>query len=196
MYHEAVLRSEDSEKCLKFIHDTQVFDVIESTKNPKGQGVNITKMLKLCQSPYFIHWEDDMLALRPLNIARVYHIFEHASDVNQIAFNRRDTMDEVSGWKKIEVERAGTKLTTSPHWRYTPAMWRMSWIMPRWKCFEGNNSHWVMNDHLRNLPDEGRENPTKVAAWVMRHMGTYYLGGIGERAYCTHIGAGRSGRQE
>ena len=192
LFHEAVLNEALSNQCVKYAQNLNLFDVIHKQYDPQGEMVSIGTMLEKVDSPTFIHWEDDHILVRELDLDLCVDIFEKCPKVNQIAFNKRQTMSDVSGWVKKEVEYEGYKLTTSPHWRISPAIWRMSWIKPRWKSVKGNNGHWLMNDLLQKAWKGHPE--TKTADSVIDVLGTFYLGGIGEHGYVEHMGKDRSGR--
>jgi len=197
LFHEAVLDAKLSIECVEYVTGLNMFDLIEVDPKPRGEGVSITKILKMCESKYFIHWEDDFLAVRDIDLDIPYYIFENTTDVNQIIFNRRDTGPSSGTFFKKEVWRVGHMLTTSPHWRYTPAVWRLSWIMHRWIEYPGNLSHWQINHQLQQkVPDMNEGLGKKDAQWVIDNMGTYYIGPIDEKQYVQHIGKGRSGREK
>ena len=193
MFHEAVIRSEDSERCIEIAKRSGLFSIVKVEPNPRGQGVSITQMLEMTESPYFLYWVDDHVAIRDIDIDSVVDCMNTCPDVNQITLHKRQIMSEVSGFKKGEVVRNGLKLTTSPHWRYMPSLWRMAWIWPRWQCFEGAGHHWQMNNVLQGGDIITGRKPRTVV-WVIDKMGTYYLGGIGEQPYCESIGQGRGQR--
>ena len=196
LFHEAVLRGSDSTECVKYIEALRMFEEIVVTKNPQGEGISISNMLKRAASSYFVHFEDDHVLLRPLDLCICYDIFEKYKFVNQIAFNKRQTMRTVgsNNWlkKEVDVPPYG-KLTTTHHWRFSPAIWRLSYILPRWQEFPGPNFHWEINKILQADFENGRE---KTADAVIELMGTFYLGPVDEHAYVKHIGYGRSGRKE
>lgn len=194
MYHEAVLKEEESKACEAYIRGLGFFDIIHIENEPMGEGCSITTMLNQCKAKYFIHWEDDFVALRTIDLDLDFDLMERTPEINQLVYNRRNTMPVCNEFRKLEIkEKTGLILTTCPHWRYTPALWRVEWIMPKWKMFIGNNSHWQINGILQKefLKPDSKE---KTAEWVVKNMGTFYLGPIGEKAYCEHIGYGRSGR--
>jgi len=195
MFHEAVLRKEDSQACMKYAESLKIFDIIQGTEPPKGEGYSISKMLRHADSPYFIHWEDDHKLVRDLDLDKCYSLFENYSMINQIAFNKRQTMSEVSGWQKANFTFGEDVLCVSPHWRFSPAIWRLSWILPRWTWFDlipsgsSNNFHWEINADLQESL-RGNKTPDTVA----NQMGTFYMGPIAELAYVAHMGKDRSGR--
>jgi len=187
--HEAELYKELSAECVHWAKYSKFFDRIEKNK-PIGQGMSIGNVLKPCNTKYFIHWEDDHIALRDVPLDDIIKVMEENEDVNQIAFNKRGTMGSVADWPKKEVERSGFKLTTSPHWRYTAAIWRTSFIKQRWVDFpNSDNSHWQINKVLKR-PHKTRPD----ANWIIDNLGTYYWGPIGEPPYIKSIGGGYSNR--
>jgi len=194
IFHEAFLYSDFSCECIDIANEAKIFNRVYEEKNPKGQGNSITNILSSCRASYFIHWEDDHIGLRDINLDAMVQIMEDNSDVNQIAFNKRDTMSEVSGWTKKVVKRSNYTLTTSPHWRYTPAIWRVEYIKKKWVRWEGNNSHWQINALLKELPLPGSAPVVRSPDWIIEKIGTYYYGGIDEKAFVKHIGSGYSNR--
>lgn len=192
--HEAVLFPAESRMNVDMAMKSNYFDVIYIQKEPKGEGCSINTILQQCEASYFLHWEDDYEALREIPVHTAVEIMEKDSSVNQVIFNRRDTMIEVAGWYKKEYIKAGHVMTTSPHWRITPALWRMSFIKSKWRPVEGGNFHWAINGELQKEIERCREG--KTPEWVNENLGTFYLGGIGESAYCRHIGFGKSNRGE
>lgn len=192
IFHEAILNERLSNECLEYIRSLNIFDIIYEERTPRGEMVSIAKVLTQTTAPYFLHWEDDHILVRELDLDVCCTIFEKYPQVNQISFNKRDTMTEVSGWKKKEVQYGEYKLVTSPHWRISPAIWRTLWIKPKWQPFEGSNGHWAMNTELQKIWIGHPENKTPDA--VIEHLGTFYLGGFDEKKYVIHNGRGHSGR--
>lgn len=190
IFHEAVLFRDLSDECLSYAEWMDIFDDIQVTNDPKGETISIGKVLDSTVSKYLVHIEDDFEFTRNVDLDVMWDIFESSGMVNQIVFNRRQTMSKVSGWKKGEFEIAGHTMTTSPHWRYTPAMWRLNFIKPKWQSIEGSNGHWKINDILQGVVARQAKTPE----WVAENLGTFYYGPIGEPAFCRHIGAGYSNR--
>jgi hypothetical protein len=187
--HEAILNEKLSNDCIEWARSSKIFNRMV-TSEPHGQGMSIGNILKPCKDKYFIHWEDDHIALREIDLNICVKIMEENDDVNQITFHKRGIKSNINGWLKKEVERSGYKLTTSPHWRYISAIWRCSFIKPRWVDFtNSNNSHWQINKELKKP-----FTITPPADWIIQNLGTYYLGPIDEWAYCKSIGGGFSNR--
>jgi len=190
--HEVFLYPDKSNQCIHWAKYSRIFNNIVKSE-PHGQGVSIGNCLIPCQAKYFIHWEDDHIATRDINLDVCVKILEENKDVNQIAFNKRATMGNIKTWHKKEVIRSNQILTTSPHWRYTPAIWRVDFIQEKWKKWvksfrNSDNSHWQVNRLLKKVP--------RNADWVIKNLGTYYFGGIGNERYCASIGAGFSNRNK
>ena len=188
--HEDVLNSRLSDECLKYANESKVFTTIYSDNPPIGQGPSLSMMLDNVASEYVIHWEDDYELIQPLDLDMVVKILDENKDVNQICFHKRRIMKEKPGYVKIQVERSGVELTTNPHWAFMPAIWRMSYIMPKWKSFP-MNIHWEMNHILKG----GKNIENIDCNWVIKNTGTYYLGAIGHGHYTNHIGFERSLRE-
>ena len=190
IFHEAELFPDESAKCVHIAKYSGIFDKIVKSK-PRGQGMSIGNILKECKTEYFIHFEDDHICLRDIPLDDIVGVMETNHKINQIAFNKRVTVPIVAGWPKKEIKSGNFTLTTSPHWRYTPAIWRMDYIKPRWVDFpNSDNSHWEIQRVLKKNAKEERPD----ANWIIENLGTYYWGKIGEPAYVKNIGKGLSNR--
>jgi hypothetical protein len=190
IHYETFLDEQKSMECLELAQEFGMNKILEN-HDPKGECVSIGRVLNGLWKTveYFIHWEDDYVALRDIDLDLCYKLMETNPLINQIAFNRRRTMPEISTWRKKEFCFGEQIMTSCPHWRFCPAMWRLSFIKDKWKSFEGENGHWRLNDVLQ----KGFQ-PNKTADLVAEKLGTFYLGPIGELAYCKHIGKGQSNR--
>ena len=180
--HEDVLNWSKSSECIEYIKGLDINKVLLIDKPNVGQGMSLTKLLEASTTKYFLNWEDDYRAEREIDLDLVVKILDENNDVNQISFWKRQTMSEKPGFKKKEVIKSGRVLTTNPHWAFTPAIWRASFIKPKWK--NGDEIHWHMNRVLK----ASTNNPN--ADWVIANLGTYHLGPIGENRYSYHIGWG------
>ena len=187
LVHENYLNQAASDEVLRYAKEAG-YDIILKSDPSIGQCMGLSKLLRAVRSPYILNFEDDWEVLRDLPLDEACRILDENPDVNQVAFNKRDTMCEVNGFQKAETERSGFKLVTSPHWRLTPALWRMSFIRPRWIVTESSNFIWQFNDHLRGV------NKAPDAQWVMANMGTYYFGGFDEKQFVQHLGVNQSVR--
>lgn len=185
--HEDVICKKRSNKCLEYAKDT-CYEIVKMDNPPVGQGNSLDWLLKQTDTEFVLNWEDDFELVRELNLDKVVDLMNHGCNINQICFNKRATMAEKPDFKKKQIWIANDVLTTNPHWALIPALWRMSYIMPKWFPFKQGH-HWDLNNRLK-----GQEN-NHCANWVIENTGTYYMGGIGEEAYSKHLGFERSLRQ-
>ena len=192
LLHEDVLNQSASKELLAWADKDGQFNKIMVDNPPIGQGLSLNKLFEDTNSEFIINWEDDFNAVRPVDLDLCVKILMENPDVNQIAFNKRSTMSEVSGWKKKEVIRSGQKLMTSPHWRLTPAIWRRSFIKRFWLKNNGSAFNWLLADRIKKMVHSGWTSPN--CEWIEKHVGTYYLGGDGELAFVEHTGGGKSVR--
>ena len=183
LFHEDVLNKKRSDECIEYINSLDIDKVLVVDDPPITNGPGLTNLLKSTNTSYVIQWEDDYRCERDIDLDLVCKVLDENPGVNQIAFNKRSTMSEKPGFVKKEVTRSGVKLMTNPHWAFTPAIWRMSYIMPKWSCQKGF-IHWHINSILKGS--------LKQADWVINNTGTYYLGTNGEPRFCFHIGYERS----
>jgi hypothetical protein len=183
LFHEDVLNENRSKQCIDYINSLDINKVLFKDCPAITHGPSLTKLLKSTKTDYVIHWEDDFLCERDIDLDLICKVLDENLGVNQIAFNKRTTMSKKPGFVKKEVIRSEIKLITNPHWAFTPAIWRMSYIMPKWKSKPGF-IHWYINSILKGS--------LKQADWVIANTGTFFLGGNGEPRFCFHIGFERS----
>ena len=146
-------------------------------------------------SPYMFNLEDDWLCIRDIPLDLAVDAMEQ-NEINQIRFNKRDTMPSKNegAWikvtRKLAVNGQEYIFTGSDHWYFNPALWRMEWIRPRWEARQAN-AHWYLNNHaygplMREYKFETRPGPDFYAD-VLRF---YIWGGIDEKAFFRHLGVG------
>ena len=194
IYHEDVLNVKASDKCIEIAKDYE-FDVIGKNDPPIGQGASLTWLLKHVQGDYVINWEDDQAAIREIDLDRIIYIMDKYVDrINQIAFHKREIEKNHYDWVAEEMELEGVNFVTNPHWAYVPAIWRMSYIKPRWLGSNSGNHHWEQNAKLKNQNVNDLAGP-RPAAWVMKNTKTFYYGKVAEPAYIKHLGSGNSLRE-
>jgi len=186
--HEDVLNKEASDQCLEYIREN--YDLYEAHNPPIGQGHSLTWLLGQSDSKYILNIEDDFKPVREIDLDLCVNLMETCPDrINQICFNKRETMSEKPGFKKAEVKFGDTTLTTNPHWALIPALWRAEYIKPRWVDFK-QGDHWDLNDRLK-----GRAGKVLPAEWVLNNTKTFYFGPIGERQLMQHLGCEKSRRE-
>lgn len=196
--HEDVFNEKPSEECIRYIESVEGYEIIKDSP-PIGQGLSLNRLFKMVESEFFISWEDDYTCTRELNLDIPYKILNENNDINQIVFNKRDTLPSLGEppkpifYKKV-IGKSGYKLTSSPHWRLTPAMWRKSFIEKFWFKSNAIDFNWKINDKIRSVAGSF-SGEFREADWVMKNIGSYYLGGIDEKKYCFHIGGGKSLRE-
>jgi hypothetical protein len=184
--HEDFLNGPISERIVEWAKTEGKYNVVAYHDPPIGHSRSLDWLLNASYSDYVIQWEDDYEPIQDIDLDELYVLLENNKDINQISFQKRAIMGEKPGFKKVEIERDGIWLTTNPHWAFIPAIWRSSWIKPKWEVFSASDHHWKMNKKLK----EGES--IRDADWVVRHTGTYYLGRIGSGHYVNHLGRDRS----
>jgi len=188
--HEDVLNNKASQEVIRWAEESGIFNKIRLEEPPIGQGNSLTWLIDQTRTPYFLNWEDDYVALEVIDLDLVCRVLDECPDVNQIAFHKRGIMSAKGSFQKKQVERAGVSLVTNPHWAFTPAVWRASYIKPRWEVRGDKGFHWEFNRRLKGMEKTG--DPLPDADWVIANTGTYYLGEIGGKQMSLHIGAGHS----
>jgi len=188
LFHEDVLNKEASKECIRIAKEN--FDEVFMHNPPINQGPSIDFLLRRTATDYVFNIEDDWEVIKEIDLDLMVKIMEENSDVNQIAFHKREIASERHGWKKKEVEKSGVCLTTNPHWAFTPALWRRNFIMKFWRTPPRNlNPVWFINP----LVKRGKKMPS--ADWMILNVGSYFLGRIGTHAYVKHLGFQNSVRE-
>jgi hypothetical protein len=169
LIHEDCMNDAWSEECMNYIKNSDTYTGVDQDKNPIGQGQSLTNLINQTNTPYILNVEDDWELIKPLNLNPLIELMEKHNDINQIAFHkRRISWKRGSVFKKKQIIRDDIPLVTNPHWAFTPALWRSSYIKPLWQNFE-NDIHWRMNEVLK-------DNEYKGPEWVIENTGTYFLG--------------------
>ena len=169
LIHEDCLNPDWSKRCMDYIKKSSVYTASHQDKNPIGQGQSLTWLVNQTKSKYFMNCEDDWELIKPLDLDPLVELMDKDNDINQIAFHkRRISWKRGTTFTKIQVIRNDVPLVTNPHWAFTPALWRASYIVPLWQNFD-KNIHWRMNEVLKG-------NEYRGAEWVMENTGTYFLG--------------------
>lgn len=191
--HEDVINRRGSDECIRYLQEESPMPlhILEVDDPPVTQIMSMTWLIGHMESRYFLNWEDDYEALRTIDLDLICKIMDENGDVNQIAFHKRSIYTHRYSWPKKQVERSGTALVTNPHWAFTPAVWRKSFIMDYWQPpYEaGANPVWWLNPKVK------RSNSMRTAKWIVENSGHYFLGEFGEPAFCYHIGGGKSLRE-
>ena len=198
--HEDVLNESASRQVISWAEKSGYFDVIGRHDPPLTQGRSIDWLLKRTATKYVVNFEDDWLWLRDVfDLDQVVNIMEENPGVNQIAWHKRSVYSHRYTWAKKEVERSGQKLTTNPHWAFTPAIWRMSYVLPIWQYPPAvRNPVWFFNPIVKSPSSKNDwRDASKMpgADWVINNSGHFFLGGIGEPAFVEHLGHGKSLRE-
>ena len=188
LMHENYLDREASKEIVRFAKESGLYEEILEADPSIGQGMALTRLLKRTRARYVFNFEDDWEIVRPIDLDAACRLMDENPGIHQIVFNKRDTMRDVNEFKKLEVDFSGTKLVTCPHWRLTPALWRVSFIWPWWAADDSGNFHWNLNDRMKG------SRKMRDAEWVVRHTGTYYMGKFDEKQFVRHLGTDQSAR--
>jgi len=194
-YHEDVLNGKGSDECERYLFEDAPKLLAPNTFKkdlpPITQMMSLTWLVEQMRTEYFLNWEDDYEALREIDLDIAVKILDENKDVNQIAFHKRATMHNRYTFIKREVVRSGFKLVTNPHWAFTPAIWRRSFIMQYWRppYTPGINPVWWLNPLIK------KSHSMRSAKWIIKNSGHYFMGQFQEPAFCYHIGGGKSLRE-
>ena len=174
MVHEDVLDPGLSTKCVEYINNSHIYNVYQVNKPPLGQGFSMSWLLSYVETPYFLNVEDDWHLLKDINLNKMCTIMEHHPKINQIAFQKRPLAPGRENFTPKEVIYDGVTFTTNPHWAFTPALWRRSFIEHKWRVWTNLDFHWEINRILK----DHKEIEETDADWVINNTGTYFLGQV------------------
>jgi len=141
-------------------------------------GFAIHKMLRMIPSPYMLFMEDDFLLIRKINLDEIVNVFEKEPKVNQIIFNKEKTKKEKDGFQYWE-ENLTIPLVLASCWSLNPAIWRTSFIKPKWIPFEYERRIQTVLNQACALRSED---------WVKHYVGNYFYGKHLEPPFVKHIG--------
>lgn len=185
--HEDFLINKKSQEILHWAKYSGLFFEIHFHKKAIGTGQSLDFLLnRVGEDEFCLNWEDDWDIVQPINLDKALELIKKYKAINQIAWHKREIGAWRHDWKKEEVVYDDMKLTTNPHWAFTPALWRMSFIKKYWiKPPRMTETVWWLNDRIKGT-EYGE--PARSAQWVIANSGTYFFGGIGTSAYINHLG--------
>ena len=181
--HEDTLNSKESDKCMKYIEECGLYTVVKRDEPPIGQCMSLSWLIDQTKTPYVLNAEDDYRLLKDIDLDVMYDIMENSNDVNQITFAKRPLKMRRPNFDKKRIFKEGRYLITQPYWGFPPALWRMSFIKPRWVRSERKDFHWRIQDTLR-----GGKIKNIGADWVMNNTKTYMLGTWKEKSMLSKNG--------
>ncbi len=145
------------------------------------------------RAPLMFSIEDDWECLRPIDLDLCWELFRDHDHVNQLRYNRRNnTRSQNEGAfvytsRTLKIGNSQYPFLGGAHWYFNPAVWRMSFIRPRWRAHK-DNIHFFINSANGLLPNGPRPSPE----WYSDKLGVLTWGGHGEPAFFTHLGAEQS----
>jgi hypothetical protein len=170
LIHEDQLDKNRSDECMKYINECGVYNVIDRHYPPLGQGHSLGWLLNKVRTKYVLNFEDDFEPIKDIDIDILIKLMNDNPDINQIAFHKRPIMKKKPHFIKKQVIKNGITLVTNQHWAFTPSIFRLSFLKPKWQNFPVD-PHWKMNGILK------QHKKLRDADWVMKNVGTYFLGG-------------------
>jgi SAM-dependent methyltransferase len=94
-------RADEHRQCRDWIKNIDLFSEIHLAEENRGISRSVNLLLSRVQSELYVHLEDDMVFIRPVNFDPLYRIFYKYSLVNQIRFNRTQTVPTLGSVSKI-----------------------------------------------------------------------------------------------
>lgn len=190
---------------------------LEHDNPPIKHGPALHHLLSAVQTEYVLYSQDDHQVVRPLPIRPALALLDRYH-LNQIRFNKRDTMDKKGreGEEFYKVESTFVLPTIEPqilcaadHWYFQTGVWRVAAIKPivDWWAGEGGQ-YGEFGEHMEVKINQvmngqwwGKHPPFPPEVPILRNEGswndpavrarvhkTFIWGPVGERAFVEHIG--------
>lgn len=157
------------------------FDVIFKSNPSKGLGWALMQALCEVKTKYCFYLQEDWEFEKSVDLDAIIEAMEEDKSVNSIIFNKNQTLPNHMGFQMKERQVGSLKLCTSPGWFLLPAVWRTDFIRSRWQVWQGRPEGCftkIFGSH------EVRLNPE----YVIKHMGTYFYGGLSSYRFVRHLG--------
>lgn len=178
--HEDFVIKKDSEDVVRWAEKQGYFSKIIQTQPAQRIGKAIESLMNECTDELALKWEDDWEFTKEVNLDNVIRIFNEHKDVNQIMFNKKMNPAVRQGFNHKEVVMNDQTLTLCREWGMAPAVWRISWIKPRWKCYKNGDA---VNKDLMGGVFRNEE-------WCKKNLGAYWYESPGEGKFVNHLGYG------
>jgi hypothetical protein len=208
-YHliESVLVEELSNECIEYAkslgYNTHII------RPARGQGYAMDYALKnVIKSEYALKWEDDFMPEVDIPLNTCVKLMNKYSHINQICFNKRETMkckayqgefNVKMNWPKeqryFELNGRQVPLVVKEKWWFGTALWRIDYIKPKFQYWP-SNTHNLMNDVVLlplagAKPGTGRNQIGKYVCSpkeIEEHIGCYIYGKTADKRMVFHSG--------
>jgi hypothetical protein len=180
--HEDCLSRPLSDELMKYVEGCGIYEIFHRDNPPIGQGLSLSWLMDKANNKYVINFEDDWELLKEVNVDKLCDLMDRHENINQIAFFKRPIMKNKKNFIKKQVVIDDVPLVVPPHWAFTPNIFRLSYLKPRWKNFS-SNVHFEMQ-HVLKMRTEKEERGNQYfrdAEWMEKYVGNYYLGYIKSR---------------
>ena len=94
-------REREHQICRHWIKKSRIFDEMHFAEENRGISQSVNLLLSRIASDLYIHLDDDMVFIRPIDFDPLYKIFTHHHFVNQIRFNRTENKPTLGSVSKI-----------------------------------------------------------------------------------------------
>lgn len=139
------------------------------------------------RAPLLFSLEDDMLCRREVDLDIAFDAFVENRGLNQLFFNRRanysNPVETPFVERTLSIGGRFYSCQSSKHWFFGPALWRMSFVRPRWRGHK-DNIHFATNSSRGLLPSDKKPPP----AWYADVLGALTFGPPREPPFFEHIG--------
>ena len=148
-------------------------------------------------APYMFSLEDDWGCLRDLPLDETFDLMQKYEGLRQIRFNKRATMESKgqhpSEWityeREFDLNEKKYILTLGDKWTTIPALWKMSFIRPKWEG-RRERGYWFISEPNGPIC-RGLDYPLidALPKFIEKHLGTFIWGPIAEPPFFSHNGA-------
>lgn len=181
LFHEDCVYRAESDESVAWARESKLFDVIDVHRPHIGLGEAIRFMLLKIDSEHIFYLQDDWELEREVDLDALVKAFNENGAVNHVHFNKYKTTGSMSGFQQVEHEYSGVKMCLYNAWSLLPALWRASFIKPRWVVRYIRPEGYFTNslgDHQQRLN----------GGYCKRFIGAYIYGPVGDHRYLRHLG--------
>lgn len=190
LHEDRVPGMEDRSKDLeKWAINSHLFADVKISDPRIGRGPALNYLKQFVQSKYVWYMEEDFDFIKSISLDKLIDLMDKHENINQIAFNFR-SLPKIpkpggpNGQEYFLCENrkfSGHTLHVSERWTWQPALWRTSWVMPRWN-FDQRRSNKGFNRKLK----AGIGLKEWDLKWHEENVGAYYYGKNTSKPYVKH----------
>lgn len=188
--HEDFVFRRHSERSLKFIEKSGLFECVHLHLRPIGLGKAIVQLFEHVKTDFMFYLQDDWEFERQVPLDDIVKVMENYPDINQIVFNKYKTYGVINSWhfdeRRVHPLRSSRTYTicVNNNWQLLPSVWRTEWMKKRYKLY-GKREKKPEGNFTNSL---GTKQQRQSKRFCERHIGSYIWGPIKDPRYVLHLG--------